>query len=166
MFRDFEKYEVYEDGRIWSYKRKKFLKPQKNESGYYRVSLYDNDNNKKSYFVHRVVYEAVTRSQIQPGMDVNHIDSNPSNNSFSNLNLLTHTENINFGTRTELAAQANTNHPNMSKRVGAFQNGELKMVFPSISEAQRHNYNLGGIWSCCNGKIKQYKGFQWRYLDN
>ena len=26
-FRDYDKYEVFEDGRIWSYKSKKFLKP-------------------------------------------------------------------------------------------------------------------------------------------
>ena len=27
-FRNFEKYEVYEDGRIWSYKTNKWLKPK------------------------------------------------------------------------------------------------------------------------------------------
>ena len=46
-FRDFDKYEIYEDGRIWSYKTKRFLKPITRKDGYQIVNLYDNDGKMK-----------------------------------------------------------------------------------------------------------------------
>lgn len=70
-FRNFDKYEVYEDGRIWSYKRNKFLKPQTEKNGYQRVLLTDNEGKQKSYKLHRVVWEAVTGEPIPEGMQVN-----------------------------------------------------------------------------------------------
>ena len=48
-FRDFEKYDVYEDGRIWSYKSKKFLKHQTDKDGYQIVCLINNELKKKRY---------------------------------------------------------------------------------------------------------------------
>ena len=42
-FRDFDKYDVFEDGRIFSYSRNKFLKPQTDKYGYQRVWLTDNE---------------------------------------------------------------------------------------------------------------------------
>ena len=47
-FRNFEKYEVYEDGRIWSCKYKKFLKTVTLPSGYQIVSLSDNEGKIKN----------------------------------------------------------------------------------------------------------------------
>ena len=73
MFKDYTKYEIYEDGRIWSYSRNKFLKP-KIDDGYQRVHLTDNEGKQKWYLVHRVVYEAVTGEPIPEGMQCNHIN--------------------------------------------------------------------------------------------
>lgn len=160
MFRDFTKYEVYEDGRIWSYKRKKFLKPQKNDKGYQIVRLSDNEGKQKCYLLHRVVLEAVTGEPILEGYEINHISEDKTENFFENLELITHKDNCNFGSRNERVAKA------QSKQVGAFKDGELIFTFPSTQEAQRQGFNRGSVWSCCNGKIKQYKGFKWIYLDN
>ena len=102
MFRDFTKYEVYADGRIWSYKRNKFLKPQtNNKCGYQRVTLVDNEGKKKIYQLHRVVWESVTGEHIPEGYEINHISEDKNDCSFENLELLTHKENCNFGTRNE-----------------------------------------------------------------
>lgn len=46
-FRNYDKYEVYEDGRIFSYKKNKFLKPITVKGGYQRVGLTDNEGKKK-----------------------------------------------------------------------------------------------------------------------
>ena len=54
-FRDYSKYEVYEDGRIWSYRKKKFLKPATLPNGYQKVTLTDNEGKQKNYYLHRVV---------------------------------------------------------------------------------------------------------------
>ena len=163
-FRDFEKYEIYEDGRIWSYKTNRFLKPGTDKVGYKLVVLSDNEGNAKTYRLHRVVYEAVSGAPIPECFEVNHIDEDKSNNSFSNLNIMTHKENCNWGTGIERFTKALTNKPKISKAVGAFQNGKLVMTFPSTMEAERQGFSQGNIWLCCNGKRKTHKGYTWKYL--
>ena len=157
-FRDFTKYDVYEDGRIWSYKSKKFLKPQTKKDGYQQVTLSDNEGNIKKYRLHRVVYEAVSGEPIPIGMQVNHISEAKDENFFANLNLMTPKENINFGSRTERMIKSN------SKQVCAYKNGELIMTFSSIMEASRNGFNKCHISECCNGKRKTHKGFTWRFI--
>lgn len=98
MFKDFTKYEVLEDGRIWSYSHNKFLKPSTNNVGYQRVALSDNEGKIKWYLLHRVIYEAVTGKPIPEGYDINHIDERKDNNAKSNLNLMSHKENVNWAT--------------------------------------------------------------------
>ena len=153
-FKDYSNYEIYSDGRIWSYKRNKFLKHQTDKGGYKRVCLTDNLGKRKMYMVHRVVYESVTGAPIPEGLQVNHIDENKTNNNINNLNLMTCKENNNFGTRTQRC----------SKLVGAFKDGNLVMTFPSAREANRNGFKKSHISECCNGKIKTYKGYIWKFL--
>lgn len=47
----------------------------------------------KKFLVHRVIWECFN-GPIPDGMDVDHIDGNPKNNSLSNLQLLTHRDNL------------------------------------------------------------------------
>ena len=164
MFKDYTKYEIYEDGRIWSYSHKKWLKPQLDKDGYQRVLLSDNDGKRKKYGVHRIVYEAVTGEPIPEGMQCNHINEDKTDNRFCNINLLTPKENTNWGTRTERASKAKTNNPKRSKQVGAFKDGELVMTFPSAREAGRQGFYQGNVSACCRGELKTYKGYEWRYI--
>lgn len=163
MYKDFTKYEVYSDGKIWSYKTKRFLKPTTDKKGYQRVQLYDNDGKMKSYLVHRVVYESVTGEPIPEELQVNHLNEIKTDCRFANLNLLTPKENTNFGSRNASIAKAN------SKQVGAFKNGELVMAFQSTREAGRNGFNQGAVWACCRNCFNRegnniYKGFQWKYI--
>lgn len=157
-FRNFDKYEVFEDGRIWSYKSKKFLKPWTTKYGYKRVSLTDNEGNSKMYHLHRVVWEAVTGSPIPEGYEINHIDENKTNNHISNLNLMTPKENVNFGTCIQRRSATR------SKTVGAFKNGELVMSFKNIMDADKNGYSFGCVARCCRGERKTHRGFEWRYI--
>lgn len=50
-------YAATEDGRIWSYRSKKFLKPRLTKKGYYRVVLYK-DGKGKDFYIHRLIAEA------------------------------------------------------------------------------------------------------------
>lgn len=162
-FRQYSNYEIYSDGSIWSYKYKKFLKPWTKKDGYKQVALYDDEGNKKYYYVHRVVYEAVTSSPIPEGYEINHISEAKDENMISNLELVSHKENCNYGTRNTRMKNTLTNGK-LSKKVGAFKNNELVLSFPSLMEAQRNGFNIGNISECCNGKRKTHKGFEWRYL--
>lgn len=177
-FRNYSNYEIYPDGKIWSCKYKKFLKPNTIKGGYKRVCLTDNEGNIKFYLLHRVVYEAITGEPIPPGMEINHIDERKDNNIVSNLELVTHKQNVNFGTRNERASKSIskaltnnkklskslTNNPKRSKAVGAFKGGKLVITFPSTNEASRNGFDQSAVAKCCNGKIKSHKGYEWRYL--
>ena len=158
-FRQYDKYEVFEYGRIWSYKKKKFLKPQTNKNGYQQIQLSDNEGKKKMYYLHRVVWESVTGEPIPKGYEINHRNEIKTSNMISNLELMSHKENINFGTGISRRAKSK------SKQVGAFnKNGELIMTFQSTIEASRQGFDYSHISECCNGKRKTHKGFEWRYI--
>ena len=158
-FRDYDNYDVYPDGRIFSYKSKKFLKPQTRKDGYQIVSLSDNEGKQKTYYLHRVVYESVTREPIPEGMQINHRSEVKTENMISNLELMSPKQNTNYGTRNSRIAESK------SKQVGAFKNGNLVTTFQSIKEAGLQGFNQGHISECCNGKRKKHKGFEWKYLN-
>lgn len=163
MFRNYSKYEVYPDGKIWSYSHKKWLKPTTTKNGYQIVSLIDNDGKIKKYLVHRVVWESVNGSPIPDGMQINHRNEIKTSNMITNLELMTPKQNINYGTRNSRDAKAK------SKQVGAYKNGELVMTFKSVNEAHRQGFHKGNVSKCCRKCYLRegnnvYKGFEWRYI--
>ena len=87
----YENYLIHEDGTVYSKKRKKFLKPQL-RNRYYRVGL--SKNGKTSMLsINRLVAEHyIPNPENKP--EVDHIDDDPINNHISNLQWLTHQENI------------------------------------------------------------------------
>lgn len=80
-------------------KKGKILKPHKTiVCGKERWEAKLSKNGKRFYFVWaRCIYSAFY-GPIPEGMQVNHIDENPSNNCLENLNLMTPKENSNWGT--------------------------------------------------------------------
>ena len=109
-------YQVSNEGRVksldrivtansrWGKTRKMMFKGRDvkqfiGENGYFKVSLCKNGK-PISKDVHRLVYEAFN-GKILDNMQVNHIDENKTNNTLSNLNLLTPKENTNWGTAIE-----------------------------------------------------------------
>ena len=173
-FRDYDKYEVYEDGRIFSYWTNKFLKPITLTNGYQRVWLYNNEGKRKMYLLHRVIYETFSGEPIPSEMQCNHISEDKTDCSFANINLLTPKQNCNWGTRNSRIAnntnrskaisKAMINNKKLSKSVGAFNDNELVMTFPSANEASRNGFDHSHIVDCCNGKRKTHKGFTWKYI--
>ena len=162
-FRNYDNYEVFEDGRIWSYSRKKFLKPKTEKNGYQRIQLYDNEGNRKSYLLHRVVWEAVTGAPIPSKMEINHISEAKDENFIENLELVSRKYNCNFGSRNSRVSKA------LSKQVGAFKDGKLVMKFASTQEAERNGFKHSNISKCCRNCYNRegnnvYKGFTWKYL--
>ena len=163
MFKDYTKYEVYPNGRIWSYSQKKWLKPMTRKDGYQQVCLVDNEGKKKMYLLHRIVYEAVTGEPIPNNLQINHRSEVKTENFFANLELVSPKQNLNFGSRNARAAKTKTNGK-LSKKVGAFKNGKLVLTFISTAEAGRQGFNQSAVAACCRGELKTYKGFVWRYI--
>ena len=170
IFKDIKGYEglyqVTNFGNVWSLNyyrsgKPKLLKPGKTKNGYLLVSLYKN-RKRKSFKVHRLVAEHfIPNPDNLP--EINHKDENKENNSVDNLEYCTHEDNINYGTRNERISKANTNGIRSKPVLQFTLDGEFVREWESTNECGRNGFNQGNIWSCCNGKLKQYKGFIWRY---
>ena len=85
------KYKIYEDGRIWSYKYNKFLKPYQDKKGYYRIIL-PKDKKRKHFSTHRLLALHFIPNPLNKAQ-VDHIDRNNQNNDLSNLRWATPEEN-------------------------------------------------------------------------
>ena len=70
---------------------KKIELKQTKSGNYYRVNMAYGIN--KKILVHRGVWEAFN-GEIPEGMDIDHIDNNTANNALSNLQILSHRDNI------------------------------------------------------------------------
>lgn len=85
-------YQITDDGSVYSICKDKYLKPRKDKDGYLLVNLY---KDKKQYTckVHRLVAEAFIDNP-EGKNEVNHIDCHRDNNCVSNLEWVTHRENV------------------------------------------------------------------------
>jgi len=78
-------------------KKENFLAPRKNGRGYLFTELWKN-NRKEKIYIHRLVGKYfISNPQNKP--QINHIDCNPSNNYFKNLEWTTQSENIKYATK-------------------------------------------------------------------
>lgn len=167
-----ERYQASSEGRIRSVDREvrhwqggvsvikgKVIKPTMSRKGYLRVQLHK-EGKMKCFRVHRLVWMAFN-GEIPDGYEVNHIDEDKTNNRLINLNIMTHKQNVNFGTRNQRAAKA------LSKPVVAFdKTGNVVLEFTSIIEGQRNGYDSGSLCNCCKGKLKHHRGLRWKYKEN
>lgn len=133
------------------------------------------DGVKKYPIIARLVYETFV-GEIPEGMQVNHIDENPSNNKVENINLMTPQENSNWGTRNQRIGETFKKNGKRSKPVLQYKNSVLIAEYPSAKEAARQlGVGQCGISRCClggfnwNGKwvnITQAYGYVWRYKND
>ena len=154
---NFENYQISDDGRVWSKKSNKWLKPI-DVNGYKQASLYKNGKEYKR-LVHRLVAEAFIPNP-NNYEEINHINEDKSDNRVENLEWCTQSYNINYGTRIE--RQINS----ISKKVFQYSiDNVLLNTYKSCTEAERENpsFNHRGISYACIGKLKTYKGFKWSH---
>lgn len=104
-----ERVNYYPDGRIHQKKKEKFLKLKPNNKGYIMVVLCK-DGKTYPRVVHRLVAEAfIPNPEGKPNID--HIDTNPTNNAVDNLRWVTQKENaLNPLTRKNIS-ESKKGHP-------------------------------------------------------
>ena len=151
-----ERFRKGKNGSLASVKEK-ILKPLITRNGYYQVPLCKNSK-LRLYYVHRLVFEAFN-GPIPEGYEINHLNEKKFDNRLKNLNLMTHRENINYGTGIERSVKNRAN--------GVLQftlDNILIKEYPSTKQVERElGFNQGNIVNCCKGKIKQAYGFKWKY---
>lgn len=161
---DFSKYEVYENGNIFSksYNKNHYLKGELTKSGYLRVSLLCTDGKIRRFQVHRVIWYYFN-GDISSDMQVNHIDECKTNNALSNLNLMSPKENTNWGSRNERISKAHFKDIKSIAQIDKLTN-EIIKIFSSRLEASRElHLNISHIHECCIGKRKSHGGYIWSY---
>lgn len=167
-------YLVYEDGRIWSNKTNKFLKPAYTRAGYASVELFGY-NGRKRFLIHRLVANVyIPNPNHYP--QINHKDENPKNNHVNNLEWCTARYNMNYGegakrkhsnidyTKPCFSENARKNGKKVSRPVSMFtKEGALISTFESAAEASRQT----GIYVTNitrSAKTALYAGgYLWKY---
>ena len=88
----FPDYQVSTWGRVQRISTGKFLKPEVHDKGYLRVDLYDGNGKNRHMKIHRLVAMAFVGNPFNKPQ-INHIDGNNQNNSYTNLEWVTDAEN-------------------------------------------------------------------------
>lgn len=157
-------YQISNFGRVKSFyfKNPRILKPHK-VKGYSNVELYRNKK-KKQFYIHRLVMENFCPIENMNVLDVNHKDEDKSNNHISNLEWMTHKDNLNYGSRAEKARmKMQGKNSSRSKKVRCI---EKNVIYEALREAERQlGIPATNISKACKGKIKTAGGYHWEYVE-
>lgn len=166
-FRDVVGYEglygITSCGKVWNYKKGRFLKPTADKDGYLKVGLRKNGKT-KTFLVHRLVAMAyIANPEGLP--EVNHKDEVKDHDWLNNLEWCDREYNVNYGTRNEKVSKALKGNENLSCRKGVYC-VELDKTFKSMSEAAIKT----GVWQAdiskaCNGKRRTAGGYHWLLVN-
>lgn len=149
-------YAVTSCGKVWSYRRKKFLTPVATGNGYLRVGLCK-DGQIKLYMVHRLVADAyIPNPENLP--QINHRDENKTNNCLQNLEWCDAKYNHNYGTINERISN--------SRKIPILQfTMEGKFVREWSSAKDVGEEVRANICHCLRGKLPSAYGYKWVYKD-
>ena len=138
-------YGITSCGKVWSYKRKKFLTPGVNNKGYLYVNLCK-DGKVKKYKIHRLVAEAyLPNPNNLPQVD--HIDGNKMHNYLNNLQWITNRDNC----------RKSNNKPILQYDLDGNFIREWECAYDVGKEVNTGNIN------CHKGRTKTAYGFIWKY---
>ena len=149
-------YGITSCGKVWSYKKKKFLTPKDSGNGYLMVQLYK-DGKRKNYKIHRLAAEAyIPNPNNLP--QINHRDENKTNNCLQNLEWCDAKYNNNYGNRIERMVSSNKK-PILQYTL----NGEFVREYPSASDVGKEVSTH--ICNCLKGRKKSAYGYKWFYKN-
>ena len=181
IIKNFENYQITDDGRVWSKITKKWLKPLINNSGYHQVRL-NKDGKYYMKCIHKLVAEAFIPNPNNYN-EVDHVDTDLNNNTVSNLRwcnrLINNNNPLTKQHRSEAAkgkvqseetknkrSKLMINNSKISKQVYQYTlNGDLVAVWKSTMDCERNGFNHSEVCKCCNGTRGRisYKNYIWKY---
>ena len=166
------KYQITEDGDLYSTRTGKWLKPSTDKYGYlyFVVSI---NGERRTIKAHRAVAECfIPNKENKPTVD--HIDGNRTNNNVKNLrwatyreqqmNIITIARSKKVHDRTDYKAMgAKRNYGR--KRVVAVKDGVVVGAFESLVQATKElNVNYSKASECANGKRNHTGGYKFCYV--
>lgn len=146
-----ELYAVTSCGKVWSYKSKKFLKPDTNERGYQRITL-SKQGKIKRFLVHRLVAQAYIPNPNNCDT-VDHIDGCPAHNYIKNLQWMALKDNV---------IKGNKGLKNAAKKIRCIETGE---IFVSLSSAAKSINRVSSAISQAIDRKGTSGGFHWEWIE-
>lgn len=152
--------------------KEKILKSQENSKGYLRVEL-KAEGRKRKLFVHRLVAEYFLEKPKGCNI-VNHLDCNPKNNNFENLEWTTLKGNTQYmqqlgrDKRTPIWIERLTTSQrkvNGKKVIGTSIKGTAVIKYDAVNEVKKDGFQPSCVSNCCNNLRQTHKGFIWRFLN-
>lgn len=184
------RYQISNYGRVKSIARysdqghwldEKIMKTYNNRKGYLYVDLYvnkrDGVNNKVRRYIHRLVAEYfIPNPDNLP--EVDHIDTNPSNNMYTNLRWCTHAGNYTNQITKQKQKEAHKNDrpspkmiEKMSKKIAVYKGGNYLHTFSSYKDLDNNSNRILGetLWNVyarqvVKGLRKDYKGYTFKLV--
>lgn len=164
----FEKYELFEDGRIYSHPHSDgnnggghkgmWIKKNKMKIGYYSYSIKN-----KTKYLHRLIAENFIDNPNNLRC-VNHINGIKTDNRVENLEWCTHSHNNKHAYDTGIKPKLYGKDHKASKPVVRLSlDGKLLERYDSAQCAQRSDKNIyaSAIYNVCNGKFKTHNKSIW-----
>ncbi len=159
-FKEYGYYRIYNNGRIYSTKTRRFMKTRLGPNSYEQLVLRVN-NKSVQYPVHRLVAKFFVPNENPNRKFVNHKDGNRQNNHYANLEWVTPSENTRHALETGLMK---TRKP-VSQ---FFLSGEFIRTHISVVDATLDmggTRTSGNIIHVCRGYQKTAYGFLWKYAS-
>lgn len=169
ILKDFPKYHIFRDGRIYSDFCKRILQPTKGE--YLTLSMVDKSGNSCSVRAHVIIALAYCPNPKKLPV-VNHLDGNKHNNAAENLEWTTYSGNTNHAWDNNLIKKSTRKgkfYKKGRRKVAKYtREGMFIEEYISIKEASKQNKICkSAISDVCRGsKAKTAGGFIWKYVDN
>jgi hypothetical protein len=142
--------------------KEKIIPPVLSKGGYFRVSLSKNGYS-KHYFVHRLVMKAFVGDSI---LTVNHRNEIKTDNRLENLEYMSLSDNVRYGSGTKRSAEARLVSEKVRRTI-VYQytlDGDFITKYKSITQAKKeNNFKKENITLCCQHKRNQSNGYIWRY---
>lgn len=157
-FEDCRGYVIHENGSVYSERSKGMMKLCTDSKGYKYIDLRRFNPTTKLPKVHKLVMLAF--SNTPPKEQINHIDGNKNNNSFSNLEYVTNKENREHAIKNSLMK-------GMSYGINQYdKSGKFIATYNTAYEAMTaigvQSKNSGNIGRVVSGKRKTAYGFIWK----
>lgn len=133
-----------------------------NKKGYHRVNLPRINGNKGAAFVHRLVFLTwqVKLPVNYRELEINHLDETRDNNCFTNLEMITHRDNLNYGSHNQRMVATLVKKGRTTRVIAIDKISRRAYQFDSIGECARSvGVSTGNVGECIARRRHSRNGY-------